>query len=696
MDEKKSGESKDINDISSKLMKNIEDGLTSINVDIGNVENYKKMKMGKEEIEKKYEEATRNLKIDTSFIEQVYSDIQEKEHKNFENETKLVELQQEEKERKKAFDTEEKQEEIQDDNLEEKLEEQLDEEPYEQYVEVVSVVDGTIEEESEQIEDEDLEQTEEESAQIENGDLEQIEEESEQIEDEDLEKIEEELEQSEEEIKEKKRNPIVDKIKRIGNRIGAYFERRRRKKTHNAAMSKVLVAVTCVFMSLILYIVYYILIDSKDKLNNPYNERSILMEENVLRGSIYSEDKRILAETIEENGEWKRYYPYGSLFVHVVGRYSKGKTGIELGNDYDLLSTSDTQVEKIINDINDNKSPGNSIITTLNYGLQKIASQALNGKKGAVVAIEPSSGKILAMVSKPDYDPNYIEENWEKYTNADNSQNTLLNRATQGLYPPGSTFKIVTALEYMREYNYKEYKYKCSGIQTFDGHNTRCYNTKVHGNEDFITSFANSCNTSFGYIGTLLNIGRFNSTCKGLLFNGKLPYDYTYKESSFKIMDGSKTTLKVDTAIGQGKTVMTPLHNAMITCAVANKGILMKPYVVDRLVTEDMDVEDVTQPKKAAKLMSENEASILTTMMKEVVDNGTAKKLKNDNYTAAGKTGSAEYDNSNKSHAWFVGFAPVKNPKIAVSIIVEEAGTGGIYAVPIAKKMFDEYLNGGN
>lgn len=736
MDEKKLGESKDINDISSKLMKNIEDGLTLINVDIGDVENYKEKKMDKEELEKRYEEATRNLKIDTSFIEQVYSDIQEKEHKNFENETKIndqkeknsteennvkdnnIDLKEDKEDKENREDKENKEDK---ENSIQKTYREEQEEQYDESAEIVSVLDGTIKEddleEDDSKEDDSKEDTIEDSFEnfiekdnIENEDgLLQYEEvlerelgdnlEKDNLEKDNLkqynqEQIYDQIE--DEEIVEKNSNPLLEKVNRFGNRIGAYFERRRRKKTHNAAMSKVLVAVTCVFMSLIIYIVYYILIDSKDRLNNPYNERSILMEENVLRGSIYSADKRILAETIEENGEWKRYYPYGSLFAHVVGRYSKGKTGIELGNDYDLLSTSDTQVQKIINDINDNKSPGNSIITTLDYGLQKIASQALNGRKGAVVAIEPSTGKILAMVSKPDYDPNYIEDNWGKYTNADNSQNTLINRATQGLYPPGSTFKIVTALEYMREYNYKEYSYKCVGIQTFDGHNTRCYNTKVHGKEDFITSFANSCNTSFAYMGTLLNISKFNSTCKGLLFNEKLPYDYTYKESSFKLINGSKTTLKVDTAIGQGKTLMTPLHNAMITCAVANKGILMKPYVVDRLVTEDMDVKSVTQPKKAAKMMSESEATILTTMMEEVVNSGTAKKLKNNNYTAAGKTGSAEFDNSNKSHAWFVGFAPATNPKIAVSIIVEEAGTGGVYAVPIAKKMFDEYLNGGN
>ena len=762
--------SKDLNDISSKLMKNIEDGLTSINVDIGDVDSYKEKKMDKEELEKRYQEATRNLKIDTSFIEKAYTDIQEKEHKRFEEETKLEEIMNQEHNKEKETAKDNEKDKTQEVKIKEKLQNENKIEN-ENNIDVISIVDGTIEDkpsidldktmefsgfikaglQDEEDDDEEenentVDRNEEESIVEENSNIDdnitvenedikenerieehneddvalvvdekEDEEDEENIDYEDLEDefdsdLEEELEKNletelednlnedinediNEETKEKKPNPILVKLKYICDRIDAYYEKRRRKKTHNAAMSKVLVAVTCVFMSLILYIVYFVMIDSKDKLNNPYNERSILMEETVLRGSIYSSDEKILAETIEEDGEWKRYYPYGSLFAHVVGRYDKGKTGIELGNDYDLLSTNDTQIDKILNDINDEKSAGNSIVTTLDYGLQKIASEALAGRKGAVVAIEPSTGKILAMVSKPDYDPNYIAQDWEKYTNADNSKNTLLNRATQGLYPPGSTFKVVTALEYIREYDYEKYTYQCKGIQTFDGHNTRCYNTKVHGKEDFITSFANSCNTSFGNIGTLLNITRFNATCKGLLFNKDLPYDYTCKQSSFDLMEGSKTTLKVDTAIGQGKTVITPLHNALIACAVANNGVLMKPYVVDKIVAENMDVKDVTQPKKAAKLMSKNESSILKSMMKEVVDKGTAKSLKNNNYTAAGKTGSAEYDNSNKSHAWFIGFAPAEEPKIAVSIIVEEAGSGGTYAVPIARKLFDYYLN---
>lgn len=684
MDKKKDNEPKDINDISDRLMKNIEDGLSSINVDIGDYESYKKKGMDKEELEAKYQEVTRNLKIDTSLVEEVYEDIIKAEHEKFEKETKeeedkieeeLGEEENRDKNNEKDVDNTEAESNI---DVEKNLESQND---------INENVDSS---ENKEVE-EDIGTSEKTESELEVGEV---------VENNDDEicKNEEDLFGEDdvvnvEKVKfEYRQNPVAELYDKIKGKIDRHFENRRKIKTHNAAMSKVLVAVTCVFFSLIVYIAYYVLIDSKDRLNNPYNERSILMEETVKRGNIYSSDEKILAETIRENNQWKRYYPYGTLFSHVVGRYDKGKTGIELGNDYDLLATDDTQIQKIINDINDEKSNGNSIVTTLNYKLQKVADTALGNRNGAIVAIEPSTGKILAMVSKPNYDPNYIYQDWEKYSNSDNSENALLNRATQGLYAPGSTFKIVTALEYIRNNIYASFQYDCKGICTIDGHNTRCYNTKVHGMQDLKMAFTNSCNTAFANIGMNLKISEYNKTCEKLLFNRDLPFDYSYKGSSFDLVDGSKTTLKVDTAIGQGKTQITPLHNALIVSAIANKGELMKPYVVDKIVSEDMTVQELTQPKKAATFMNKIEAEVLTDMMISVASEGTAKALKNNFYTVAGKTGSAEYDETNNSHAWFVGFAPASDPTIAVSIIVEKAGTGGTHAVPIAKKMFDAYL----
>ena len=153
------------------------------------------------------------------------------------------------------------------------------------------------------------------------------------------------------------------------------------------------------------------------------------------------------------------------------------------------------------------------------------------------------------------------------------------------------------------------------------------------------------------------------------------------------------TPLIMQTAIGQGNTLVSPMHMALITCAIANDGVLMKPYLIDEVVNDSNDTVKKTEPVPYKRLMSSNEANLLGKLMKQVVDSGTASSLSGRSYTVAGKTGSAEADSDGTTHAWFVGFAPSNHPKLVVSIVVEGAGTGGKYAVPIAKKMFREYLS---
>jgi len=467
----------------------------------------------------------------------------------------------------------------------------------------------------------------------------------------------------------------------------------KKKKTHNKAMSKVLVAVTSVFMALIIYIIYFVMIDSQSKLNNEYNERSLLLEETVVRGNIYSSDNRILAQTIEEDGEWIRNYPYGSMFAHTVGRYEKGKTGIELGSDFSLVTTKDSVLDKILNDINDEKSMGNSIVTTLDFDLQKIAYDALGNKKGAVVAIEPKTGKIIAMVSKPSYDPNFVTKNWSVLSNTDNTRNSLINRATSGLYPPGSTFKIVTVLAYMRNQSAGTYSYQCKGTHNFNGFNMQCYDKKVHGPLDIVSAFANSCNGAFGNMGTIIGAKNMNKIAKDLMFNKELDFDYGYSISKFDLGASADETLLAQTAIGQGDTRITPFQNALLVSGIANGGDVMKPYMVDKLVDGDGRAIEITKQKKMKSIMSNKEATFLKELMRNVVDNGTAMGLKDLDVEVAGKTGSAEYNDEGDSHSWFVGFAPADNPSIAVSIIVENGGTGSESAVPIAGRMINGYFN---
>ena len=206
------------------------------------------------------------------------------------------------------------------------------------------------------------------------------------------------------------------------------------------------------FLAMGIYVGYFLVVKSDTVIDNPYNARATIFEDRVTRGKILADDGTVLAKTVtatDSNGTEVREYPYGSLFAHAVGYSTVGKTGIESLANFDLLRSHTNLIEQTADEIMGRKSIGDNVVTTLNVNLQQIASDALGKNRGAVIAIEPDTGKILCMVSKPSFDPNKVAANWNDLVNGDSTEARLLNRATQGLYPPGSTFKIVTALEYM-------------------------------------------------------------------------------------------------------------------------------------------------------------------------------------------------------------------------------------------------------
>lgn len=448
------------------------------------------------------------------------------------------------------------------------------------------------------------------------------------------------------------------------------------------------------FLALIGHYVNFQLNESEEFINNDYNSREELFAERVTRGEIHSADGEVLATTIVDgNGNEKRNYPHDYLFSHVVGYSVNGKSGIEKIANFNLLRSHVSMDEKVETELGEVKYIGDNVITTLDYELQQTAYEALSFYEGAIVVMEPSTGKILAMVSKPDYNPNNVEEDWEYLISEDNTSTVLLNRATQGLYPPGSTFKIVTTLAYLQEYG-EDYSYSCNGKITAKDAVIHCINNKHHGTVNLENSFAESCNTSYANIGLLVDKSDFNDLCETLLFNQELPVKFAYSKSSFDLTDSSPEADVVQAAIGQGTTLVTPFHMAMIISAIANDGVLMTPYVIDRV--ENHKGEFVVQypPTKYKQIMTSEEAQILQEYMEAVVDYGTGTKLKSNQYNAAGKTGSAEFSSkAEHCHSWFVGYAKDNNQKdIAVAILVEEAGTGSSVAVPMAKEIFDVYF----
>ena len=464
--------------------------------------------------------------------------------------------------------------------------------------------------------------------------------------------------------------------------------------------NKVILAVTylgaALFLGLAGYMGYFLQVQRETVINNSYNARLDSFANRVVRGRILAADGTVLAENrTDGEGNETRIYPFGTVFDHVVGYSSNGKTGIESLANFYLLTSHVNLAEQVVNELGGTKSQGDDVYTTLDPELQQAAWAALGDRRGAVIAMEPDTGKILAMVSKPGYDPNTLAQDWEVLNADEGGQSPLLNRAAQGLYPPGSTFKIVTALEYMREHplDYKDYRFDCSGTYVNGDYTIRCYHGESHGSQDFVQAFANSCNGAFASLGLELDLASLKGTAEELLFNRELPLTgFPYKESSFVMEPGAGTWEILQTSMGQGKTEMTPLHNALLTAAIANGGTLMKPYLLDRVVSAGEEEVKKFMPEAWGSLMTAQEAANLTELMEAVVTVGTASALRTDAYQAAAKTGSAEFETGRETHAWFTGFAPAQDPKLVVTVLVEEAGTGGRAAAPIARQLFDIYL----
>lgn len=454
---------------------------------------------------------------------------------------------------------------------------------------------------------------------------------------------------------------------------------------------------TALFGVMIGYLCLYVKDNEQELLNNSYNARQAILASENIRGVIYDRNGEKLAYT-DSNGETEtRVYPYANLFSHVVGFSTKGKTGIEQLANYYLINSNVPISEKVENDIAQVKNPGNDVYTTLDANLQKVVYDSLGIYKSACVVTNVKTGEVLAMVSKPDFDPNTIVQDWDKFVEEEKTKNSsvLLNRATQGIYPPGSTFKVITSLEYLKENetSVDGYHFNCGGKFTHEGTTIQCYHGSVHGSEDFYKAFAKSCNSAFSSIGVNLDRNAYGDTLNALLFNTELPIDIAYTKSALTVDDTVSDDEMIQISIGQGKAQISPMHMNMITCAIANDGILMRPLFVDKVLSGNGSIVKDFSPEAYAQLLTKEESDVLTELMVGVVNEGTATKLKTDLYQAAGKTGSAEYNGVKEdSHAWFTGFAPAEDPEIAVTIIIEGIGSGGDYAAPIAKRIFDAYF----
>ena len=472
---------------------------------------------------------------------------------------------------------------------------------------------------------------------------------------------------------------------------------RKPRRTRNREIIVLSVFFTGLFCCMIGYLCQYVKNNEQDLLNNSYNARQAILASENTRGTIYDRNGEKLAYTLSEGEMETRVYPFANLFSHIVGYSTKGKTGIEQLANYYLINSNIPLSEKVENDIANVKNPGNEVHTTLDANLQQVVFDSLGLYKSACVVTNVKTGEVLAMVSKPDFDPNTIAQDWDKYVEEENTKNSsvLLNRVTQGIYPPGSTFKVITSLQYLKENNTSvdAYHFDCNGRFNHGNTSIQCYHGSVHGSEDFFKAFAKSCNSAFASIGVGLDRDEYGDTLDTLLFNQELPLDINYSKSNLIVNEDVSDDEMIQISIGQGKAQITPMHMNMITCAIANDGILMRPKFIDRVLSVNGTIVEAFPNQEFMQLLTKEESDVLTELMVGVVNEGTATKLKSNLYQAAGKTGSAEYNGVKEdSHAWFTGFAPADDPEIAVTIIIEGIGSGGDYAAPIAKRIFDAYF----
>ena len=446
--------------------------------------------------------------------------------------------------------------------------------------------------------------------------------------------------------------------------------------------------------------------------DNSANRRPLIEEQKIPRGVIYASDGRTkLARSVGRgrggNRIYTRTYPTGSTFGHPVGfsYIRNGRRGLERSRNDDLVGKED-EFSSILAGLESRDSEGNDVVTNLDVRGTQAAVAGLAGRKGAVVAMEPKTGKVRVMVSEPEYDPNLIPSDIGQM-NRDPNQ-PLLNRTTQELYPPGSTFKVVTATAALDSG-------KLTPDTVIDGSSPKTISgvpLSNAGGEQFgpisaTDALTNSVNTYWAQVGERIGRDTLVEYMKryGFYADPKLDYPDDQKIPSGVINGkGDYVTDDFDVgrvAIGQGglegEVRAGPLQMAEVAAAVANGGRLMEPQLTDRVVQKDGRIKERIQPDLQSVVMKPETADQLANMMSRVVEEGTGTAAALAGVRVAGKTGTAEVGaNREFTQPWFICFAPVEDPRMAVAVTVERTtGQGGTVAAPIAKSVLEALLGGG-
>lgn len=438
---------------------------------------------------------------------------------------------------------------------------------------------------------------------------------------------------------------------------------------------------------------FYRQVLSDNLANHPGNKRVLINQEKTVRGKILASDLTILAKTVKQDDIYRRLYPGGSVYAHLTGYFSlvKGAAGLELTQNYWLGANRPVlSFKEWLNSQAGANLTGDDIVLTINPKLQRLAASLLANSKGAIVILEPKTGAVLALASSPTFDPNLLMQN--KLTSLDNSY--LLNRATSGLYPPGSVFKMVTLAAALENHVASlESLYNGPATLSVYGGKVRNFADQQHGQMSLKQAFAKSTNTIFAQVG--LEVGAEKLLNQAMAFNLAKPVQFELPVAKGQLPSTAMDKLELAwTSVGQGKTLVTPLQIAMVAAAIANEGQLMQPYLVKEVRTQSGVTLKKTYPQSLGQAISKTTAKLLTEAMVNVVEQGTGQAAKVKSVRVAGKTGSAEVGGSLKPHAWFAGFAPADKPQVAIAVIIENSGLGGQIAAPKAARLFKAALYG--
>jgi peptidoglycan glycosyltransferase len=478
----------------------------------------------------------------------------------------------------------------------------------------------------------------------------------------------------------------------------------------NAQIVKLFGLVLALYALLLGFTSYWSIFDAEGLEENPDNRRPLLLEQKIKRGDILTEDGEVIARSVPEGrGEsqiFVRRYPEGDLYGNPIG-YSfveRGRVGFELSHNDELVGNK-TEFLSILDELQGNEQIGSNVFSALNSEAQRVATEALGGEPGAVVAMVPQTGEVRAMVSVPTYDPNDIRSDalFQDLNTADPP--AIINRATQSVYPPGSTMKVVTATAALESGEFEtDTVLNADSPKTISGVPLDNAGGESFGDIDMETALTNSVNTYWAQVGEELGTETMYRYMDRYGFNSLPDLDYPdfqlspsgeYFEGDL-LGSGSDQIDVGRMAIGQDKLLVTPLQMAEVAATVANGGERMCPRLWTKVIDADQRTEELGDGDRCARVMDEDTAETLTEMMTDVVNEGTGGAAALASVQVAGKTGTAEIDiERGVNQAWFIGFAPADDPEIAVAVTVERTGaTGGDVAAPIAQQVMEVFVGG--